>query len=183
MLFGGVDIELTKEEAYWINPYIQEVNKVTGHSSPYIKKAGKYTLDGVQATAYARIRYTAGGDWKRTERQREVLSLAFDKIKTMNITKLNALADKILPQVSTNVNISQMLYLMTQASAYEIEETKGWPFEKADYQPAGVYYTVPKNLEKQVIELHEFLFDKEEYQVSTSLKAISDKMIKKTGIK
>ena len=56
---GGVTVDITKEEAYYINAYIDEVNKTTGHKSKHITKAGTYNLDGVQATAYSRIRYTA----------------------------------------------------------------------------------------------------------------------------
>lgn len=180
---GGVTIDLTSEEAYHINAYIDEINKDTGHKSKRITKAGTYTLDGVQACAYARIRYTSGGDWKRTERQREVLQKVFEKAKTMKLTDLNNLATKVLKQVSTNVDTKEILYLASQAGNYQIEETKGWPFEVADYQPAGVWYGVPKNLEKQVVGLHEYLFEDEEYQVSETVKAISDKMIRQTGIK
>ncbi len=44
--------------------------KVTGKLSPGVAEPGTQTLNGVQATAYARIRYTAGDDFKRAERQR-----------------------------------------------------------------------------------------------------------------
>lgn len=69
------------------------------------------------------------------------------------------------------------------ASSYEIEDAIGWPYEVADYQPANVWYGVPRNLENQVVRLHQYLFDDEDYVVSDSVKAISDKMIKQTGIK
>ncbi|MDE5831365.1 MAG: LCP family protein [Clostridia bacterium] len=180
---GGVTIDITSEEAGYINQYIDEVNKTTGHKSKHITKGGTYTLDGVQATAYSRIRYTAGGDWKRTERQRKVLDLVFEKAKKMSIGELTSLANTVLGKVSTNLSKTEILYLISQAASYEIEESKGWPFEVADYQPNGVWYGVPKNLEKQVTSLHEFLFDKEDYVPSTSVKSISDAMIKRTGIK
>ncbi len=180
---GGVTMDITQEEASQINPYIDEVNRTTGHKSKHITKGGTYTLDGVQATAYSRIRYTAGGDWKRTERQRKVLDLVFQKIKKMSLTDLNKLASKVLSQVSTNISTKQILALAAQASSYEIEDTKGWPFEVADYKPANVWYGAPKNLEKQVTELHAFLYEKEEYVVSQTVKNISDTLIKQTGIK
>ena len=180
---GGITMEITQEEAGYINPYIDEINRTTGHKSKRITKGGTYTLDGVQATAYARIRYTAGGDWKRTERQRKVLDLTFEKVKKMNLAQLKSLADTVLKQVSTNIKTSQIISLAASASSYEIEATEGWPFEVADYKPNGVWYGVPKNLEKQVTELHNFLFDKEEYVPSENVKAISDKLIKQTGIK
>ena len=180
---GGVTIDLTSEEVSYINQYINELNKVTGRKSSRITKAGTYTLDGVQATAYARIRYTAGGDWKRTERQRQVLQLAAEKVKNMKISEINNLANTVLPQISTNISRKDISKLITQCMSYEIEETTGWPYDVGDYRPPdGVWYNPPINLEKQVIKLHEFLFDREEYVVSDTVKKISDAIIKKTGL-
>ncbi len=101
----------------------------------------------------------------------------------MSISELTSLANTVLGKVSTNLNKTEILYLISQAAGYEIEETKGWPFEVADYKPADVWYGAPKNLELQVTQLHQFLFDREEYIPSESVKAISDAMIKQTGIK
>lgn len=179
---GGIDLEITSDEVKYINGYIDEVNSVTGHNSEHITKAGTYHVDGVQAVAYSRIRYTSGGDYKRTERQRDVLNLAFEKIKTMNLFELNNLADVVLDEVSTNISTTQIIGLLSQVANYEIEDTVGWP-ETKGYQPADVWYGAPVNLEKQVQELHKFLFDEEDYQVSSTVKSISDTIIKKTGYK
>ena len=180
---GGIELELTSEEVKYINKYIKEINNVTGHKSAQITKAGTYTLDGVQALAYARIRYTSGGDYKRTERQREVLNLAFAKVKKMNIGQLNNLANTVLKEVSTNIPTTEILGLLSQVASFDIEETTGWPYDIKGYQPDAVWYGAPVNLEKQVQELHKFLFDEEEYEVSESVKKISNDLIKKTGYK
>ena len=55
-----------------------------GKHTPRVTKTGNQTLSGVQALAYSRIRYTAGGDYKRTERMRTVVMKAFEKAKTLN---------------------------------------------------------------------------------------------------
>lgn len=65
---GGIEMEITADEAKDINQYIREINGVTGTNSAYIKKAGTYTLDGTQATAYSRVRHTAG---RRLEENRK----------------------------------------------------------------------------------------------------------------
>ena len=80
---GGVQMEITAAETKYINGYIKEVNGIRGTSSAYINEAGTYTLDGTQAVAYSRIRYTAGGDFKRAERQRDVLFKLFQTVKKM----------------------------------------------------------------------------------------------------
>jgi len=158
------------------------MNNCTDRHSEYFTKGGTYEMDGIQATAYARIRYTTGGDWKRTERQREVLDLTFEKMKKMNIGQLNDVASTVLKRVSTNVSNGQILYLLSQAASYEIEDTTGWPYDVEDYQPAKIWYGVPGNLESEVVALHKFLFDREDYEVSQTVKTISDTLIKKTGI-
>lgn len=178
---GGIEMEITSEETKYINDYIDEVNNVTGHSSSHITKAGTYTLDGVQALAYARIRYTSGGDYKRTERQREVLNLVFEKIQSMNLVQLNSLADTVLKEVSTNISATDIAWLATQVASYEIEETTGWPYDIKGYQPSTVWYGAPVNLAEQVKLLHEFLFDEEDYEVSSTVQSISNAIIKATG--
>ncbi len=180
---GGVEIEITSEEVKYINNYIDEVNNVTGHSSSHITKAGTYNLDGVQAVAYSRIRYTSGGDYKRTERQRTVLNQAFQKVKQMSLLELNSLADTILSEISTNISATRILSLLSQVGSYEIEDTMGWPGDVEGYQPGSVWYAAPVNLEEQVQELHEFLFDEEDYEVSSTVKSISNTIINMTGYK
>ncbi len=187
---GGVEIEITaaeikgtREHRTGINEYIDGVNSVTGKNSPHITKPGVYNLDGVQAVAYSRIRFTTGGDYKRTERQREVLDKAFEKVKKMNIMQLNNLADIVLKEISTNIPTNQLIGLLSQVGSYEIEETSGWPFKIESYQPDKIWYGAPVNLAEQVKELHKFLFDKEDYVVSKNLQAISNEIIRRTGLK
>ncbi len=180
---GGVQKEITSEEVKYINNYIKEINNVTGHNSEKITKAGTYNLDGVQALAYSRIRYTAGGDYKRTERQREILDLVFQKVKKMNVVQLNNIAGKVLEEISTNIPTNEILGLLSQVASYDIEETTGWPGDIKGYQPDKVWYGAPVNLEKQVINLHKFLFNEEDYQPSQAVKTISNSIISKTGYK
>ena len=65
---------ITDDEASLMLGYIQELNRLTGNTASCPSSGGTYTLNGVQATAFARIRYGGGDDYKRTERQRAVLS-------------------------------------------------------------------------------------------------------------
>lgn len=71
-MLGGVDIEITDREFKYINAYITETVNSTGIPSVHLESAGPNHLDGVQAVAYSRIRYS-DNDFKRTERQRLVL--------------------------------------------------------------------------------------------------------------
>lgn len=62
------DLTITDDEAHYMIGYVKELNELTGNKSTVPDAGGTYLLDGVQATAYARIRYTAGNDYKRAER-------------------------------------------------------------------------------------------------------------------
>ncbi len=179
---GGIEIDVGKADMQWINGYIQENIQVTGIKSSNIKKAGKQNLDGIQALAYARIRYV-GTDINRAERQREVLMKTFDKVKKMNAVKLNGLVDKVLPKVKTTISTSEILGLATGITQYNITTSEGFPYKWADYEPAGVYYLAPRNLEENVVKLHQELFSEEDYKVSSTLQKISDNLMNKTGIK
>ena len=58
----------------------------------------------MQATAYARIRYTAGDDFKRAERQRDVLTKIVGKLQNASLSQINKIIDKVFPEVSTNLH-------------------------------------------------------------------------------
>lgn len=94
---GGIDIELTSGEA-WV---------VGGNA-----KAGMNHLNGEQALSYARIR-KLDNDFGRTNRQRKVLTVLLEKIKTMSLTELNDLANTILPLITTDMSNSDIFgYIM-----------------------------------------------------------------------
>ena len=67
-----------------------------------VEKSGLQLLDGTQATTYARIRSTAGGDFTRTERQRLVIEKMVEKAKSADLLTINNIIDKVFPQVSTS---------------------------------------------------------------------------------
>ena len=110
---GGIDIEVTEEELQFINGYIGSINSLEGTSSENITTAGTQHLDGVQTLAYARIRYTDGGDYVRTERHRTVLNALFKKILDKPATEYLGVLDKLLPYVQTSMNSSSIISLAT----------------------------------------------------------------------
>ena len=180
---GGVRIEVDSAEVKYINDYIDENNRVTGHSSSHINTAGTYNLDGVQALAYSRIRYTAGGDYKRTERMREVLEAMLSKAKTLSISELINVANIMLPKISTNISSTDIIGLAPTLLKMNIGESIGWPEKTEGDMIGGVYYGVPVNLEENVKELHKELFEQNDYEPSETVKTISNEIINKTGIK
>ncbi len=179
---GGVTINIENEEIKYINDYIDATAKITHKTANHITSAGKQTLDGVQAVAYSRIRYTAGGDYKRTERMRNVIEAMTNKLKTKNVMEINNFLDAILPKVYTNISQKTIMSMIPDMISYKISTSIGWP-----YQTKGItldrWYGIPVTLESNVTKLHQELFDDPNYTLPDSIKATSDSIIKKTGYK
>ena len=179
---GGVTINIDSSEIEYINDYIKSTSQSSGISSNAITKAGSQTLDGVQAVAYSRIRYTAGGDYKRTERMRTVIEAMLNKAKTLSISQLNKLIDTVLPRVSTNISGAEILGLVPSITSYSISDSIGWPY-KTEGITLDRWYGVPVTLESNVLQLHQEVFGQTDYVVNDTIKNISQQIINKTGKK
>lgn len=112
-ILGGIDIEITEDELVYINDYINSLNSVEGTNSANIYSSGVQHLDGIQALAYSRIRYTAGGDYERTQRHRTVLNALFKTLVDKPITSYPSIISDILPYIQTNLGTSEILSLGT----------------------------------------------------------------------
>lgn len=177
---GGIKMEITAAEVKYINGYIDETSKVTGKKANHITSAGTYTLDGVQAVAYSRIRYTAGGDYKRTERMRDVITAMIAKLKTKSVSEINRIADIILPKVYTNLSTTDLLSMVPALSSFNVAESIGWPYETKGIT-LDRWYGVPVTLESNVKQLHREVFNDSSYEVPSSIKTTSQKIVNKTG--
>lgn len=186
-LLGGVDMDLTYEEVVHMNNYCVETSEVTGKDYERIEpeEAGTYHLNGVQAVSYARIRYTSGGDFTRTERQRLLIEKVAEKAKDAGIVKINEIIDEVLPEVSTSLSASEILQMAVGVFDYSLGDTQGFPIDAATPESVPGYsgsYVVPVGLENNVIQLHEFLFPDENYIPTEKLTSISDNIAYITGI-
>lgn len=110
---GGVDIDIDNEELKYINGYISHLNQINKTNTSAITKTGLQRLNGTQAMAYCRIRYTSGGDYKRTERHREVLEKLFEGIKEVSVAKYPTILNDLMPMVKTSLSTSEILSLGT----------------------------------------------------------------------
>ena len=178
---GGIEINIeSQQEMKYLNDYIVETSKVTGKSTPNVTRTGKQTLNGVQAVSYSRIRYTSGGDYKRTERMRDVLTAVVNKVKTFNISQLNTLVDQVLPRVYTNITANDIFGLLPSAPNFKITESLGWPYDTKG-KTMDRWYGIPITLESNVTRLHQEVFEQKDYSPSDTIKQISNDIIAKTG--
>lgn len=159
---GGIELDIDSEELTYINGYISDINNVNGTSSASITSTGLQHVDGTQAMGYCRIRYTSGGDYKRTERHREVLSKIFEKILNMSPTNYPSLLNELLPMVSTSLDASEILDLGNQVLKIGNTSLEQERFPLDGYCEGkminGIYYLTFEK-EATVNQLHDYIFE------------------------
>lgn len=185
-LLGGIDVELKEEEVVHLNNYCVETSKVTGMDyTPLKKTAGVHHLNGVQTVAYARIRYTAGNDFRRAARQREVIYKIVEKAKNADVATLSKILDKVFPNIYTSFSKAEILQMGMSMLSYDIEDQTGFPFDHLYGQrvkdAVGIDVVLPVTLESNVIKLHEFLYPEDSYTPSEEVKAYSHRIVDKSG--
>ena len=159
---GGITLDINENELKYINKYIHSLNSKNNTSSPDINSSGIQHVDGTQALAYTRIRYTDGGDFERSHRQRIVLETVFEKLKDLPITSYPSLLDNLLPLVSTNLNGSEILSLcMDLISLDNIDILEHQFPENSDAEGKiidGIYYYVFDE-ESTIKKIHKFIYE------------------------
>lgn len=184
-ILGGVEIEVSPAEFHYINAFITETVQGTGIGSTQLKSAGVHNLDGVQAVAYGRLRLM-DSDYARTERQRIVISKAFEKLKKANLSTINDVVGHVFEMSATNISFGDLAGLAKNISKYHLGETSGFPAARGEQKikigNSKLDCVIPQTLESNVISLHNFLFGDESYAPSAKVREISAKIAEVTGL-
>lgn len=175
---GGIMIDVDEAEIHHLNSYQFSMAEDLKRSYNEVTSTGYQQLNGLQATAYCRIRYTAGDDFKRAERQREVLMAVAEKAKTASPATLNEIANNVFNEIYTSLDLTEILELLGSISKYNIVDQAGFPDEQ--YRATGTIGSkgscvIPVDLKENVEWLHKFLFN-EDYTASSDVQSYSDKI-------
>ncbi|MBQ2952979.1 MAG: LCP family protein [Clostridia bacterium] len=178
---GGIDIELTRQEAGAINTYIRKNPPAYDNQGddyervPLEKVDGVQHLDGIQAVMYARLR-SIDNDFARSARQRNLLELLFRKVTEggMDFDKLFGLLETCLPYAKTNMSLSDMGNLamvvlgsglldrvgsgepLLQQNRIPLDGT--WKYDETSSGASVVAFRTSKRLQENVEALHEFIY-------------------------
>lgn len=181
---GGVEIEVDDSEISHLNNYQLCIAEDLKRSYEPVTQTGKQMLDGLQATGYCRIRYTAGDDFKRAERQREVLQAVADQAKKASLPQLTSTADAVFSEVYTSLDLSEIVDMLGNVGTYYISDNAGFPQESnrttATIGSKGSCF-IPLSLEDNVKWLHQFLFNATDYEPSETVKKCSQKIYDDTN--
>ena len=187
---GGLDMDMSYAEIVHMNNYCVETAEETEKDYTPIelperpddieKVQYQYHLNGVQATSYCRIRYTASLDMGRTERQRRVLGMLFDKAKIAGLSSIFKIMDDVFPMVTTSLSKQDILGLIPTLIGYKFTDSTGFP-QKFKFSNIKGSIIVPTDLENNVVELHKFLYDDQDYTPSSEVVARSNKILEIVG--
>lgn len=188
---GGVDVPLSYAEMVHLNNYCIETSEETG--KPYTplvlpvvepddieKTLGTFHLNGVQATSYCRIRYTASLDMGRTERQRRVIQLVTEKLRKMGVSGILNVIDEILPKVTTSLNVTEIFSMVPALIGYTLDKTTGFPINYKFSNFRGDVI-VADTLTANVTILHDFLYGEKDYMPSYRVQEISATILNIVG--
>ena len=173
-LLGGLEMDVTDEEAYYISEYLQETADSAGKEAHFLDYGGHMVLDGAQATTYARIRSTEGGDFTRTERQRLVIEKIVEKATQTDLGTLNTIIDEVFPQISTSFTLPEILNYAKAYKDYKLVGNTGFPMDlTTDTLSELGSVVIPQDLASNVSKLHEFLFGTTGYTPSSTVNTLS----------
>ncbi len=154
-LLGGITVDgVTAAEAKYMREEVKlkKVKKGTNH------------MNGKTALWYCRIRYV-DNDFRRTERQRKVIGAIVNKALKTNPFKLMSIVKQVLPNISTDINSSELMGLAAGAALryihYDIQQQQ-IPAEDTwtDARISG-QLVLKMDMEKNKEILKSFLYDKE----------------------
>ncbi len=146
-LFLGVEIQYYAViDFYGFIEFIDAIDKLAinvrdditvdplGEGNTVRLMAGVQDLDGATALAYARYRYTNGGDFERAQRQQDVIMALFEQLKwqlpELLATKSDQLFDIIQRAVKTNLTIPDIMKL-----AWTVVDLDVWYVKRAVIAP------------------------------------------------
>ncbi len=159
-LVGGVDIEVTAGEVKYANRNIEEEKELLGRDVPLLEHEGLQTLNGVQATSWARIRYL-DSDYVRTSRQRTLAIALINKVASLGRLEQTALLEDAAGMFETNMNAMDMMRIAI-STIEVLDEVKQYR------APSDGMFTVQEDpwimlvdWEKQLEDLHRFIWEEE----------------------
>ncbi|MGH4140370.1 LCP family protein [Clostridium sp.] len=159
---GGVTIDVENNEIRLINSNMGEVAEIEKKPILEVTKSGPQILNGLQAVAYSRIRYTAGGDFVRTKRQRTILSAMLTKVQSLGITGFPSIVSKLLPYTETSIKSMDIIKLGTKVLTSNIMTLEQERFPVDGYCKGkmmdGVWYLVA-DLGATEEQLHKFIYE------------------------
>lgn len=161
---GGLDFAVTEAERKALNKGLFDLSSQSGMEQ--LQESGENVhLNGNQAVAFARIRQI-DTDYKRTERQRLVLTTMAEKLKSnTNAATIVGVVNKLLPYVETNLALTDLMQLGYVGLQLDLDGIEQFRIPADGTFDSGIYdgiWCIKPNFEKNKNLLYDFIYGEDE---------------------
>ena len=190
-LMGGLEMRLEPDAVHALNKYLYEINDKfhTTAEKLTVREDGIYQMKGEHVVTYCRVRKELpGGDFARTQRQREVVNMMLAKAKTLSPSQILSICEMLTEKdengkpkyMELSLEFSEVVSLAKDIFSYEITDMIGFPYE-LQTEGGGQWREFPLGLADNVKRLHESVYSATNYVPSTKVQEIDALMRKITG--
>ncbi|RDY27434.1 LytR family transcriptional regulator [Romboutsia weinsteinii] len=168
---GGVEVNIEEKDVEEVNKYIDACydyyyNRKDEVSKEYIKKPGVQRLNGYQALAFSRIRYTDSA-YARDNRHREVAQSAYNEFLKQDSKTYKKVADILLENTKTNISPMEMINLAYTAYKINDKDIEQLQFPLEGHRNGHIIskqkgWVLEWDKEYNLNAWHEFIFGKED---------------------
>lgn len=154
-ILGGVTLDISGAEAKYMNSHSESGTRF---------KSGENYFNAEDALVFTRMRYAAGGDYGRTDRQRRVLIAIAESFRDADLVTIFNVIDQVLPHIVTNLTEAQIIEYVTTGLGILSKggemQTLRIPQDDAHYNASirGMAVLVPY-LDMCREDLQEFIYD------------------------
>ena len=166
---GGVEVNVEEKDIKEINKYIDACygyykNK-DEKEKEYIKEAGVQRLNGYQALAFSRIRYTDSA-FARDNRHREVAQSVYKEFAQKGVDTYKRCADIVLNNTKTNISPMEMMNLAYTVLKINDKDIEQFQFPLAEHRKGHIIskqkgWVLEWDKEPNLEAWHKFIFGKE----------------------
>ena len=166
---GGVEVNVEEKDIKEINKYIDACygyykNK-DEKDKEYITKSGVQRLNGYQALAFSRIRYTDSA-FARDNRHREVAESVYKEFAQKGVETYKKCAEIILNNTKTNISPIEMMNLAYTVLKINDKDIEQFQFPLAEYRNGHIIskqkgWVLEWDKEPNLEAWHKFIFGEE----------------------
>ena len=164
-IIGGVDINVNEKEIHHLNEVIKEcygVNHEDTKNIEYITSSGNHNLNGYQALAFSRIRYTDSA-FARDNRHREVAESVYKEFAQKGVETYKKCAEIILNNTKTNISPIEMMNLAYTVLKINDKDIDQFQFPLEEYRNGHIInkqkgWVLEWDKEPNLEAWHKFIF-------------------------
>lgn len=158
-LLGGLYLDVTEAERKALNKGLFDLSSMSGMEQ--LEESGEQVLlNGNQAVAFARIRQI-DSDYKRTERQRTVLTTIARRLQEEDPVTIVGIITKMLEYAETNMSMTQLMTLASVGMQMDMDNIEQFRIPADNTFKSGTFdgvWCIKPDFSKNKQLLHEFIY-------------------------